>query len=597
MEIESQLVVLCIEAACRSKESIEKWRRQRRTLERMPSVLADALLHRLLQRRLLFPSLLEVFKNSVEDVDLRGKNAVDAEWMAYLGAFRYLRSLKLADCYRINSSALWPLVGLTRLKEVDLSRCVKVTDVGIRHLTFISTLEVLRLSGTSPTEDGIMLLSSLRELSVLELGDLPVTDRVLSSLQVLRKLKHLDLWGSQITNKGVSLLKNFPKLSYLSLAWTGVTLFPNIPSIECLNLSNCIVDTALEGDGYKAPLAKLILAGTTIQNEADMFSWIESSCISYLDVSNSSLVDFSFLSEMEALEHLNLSSSMMGDDSIEWICCIGASLRSLNLSKTRVTSAGISKLAEHVPRLEVLSLSYTLINDASISFLGMMSSLKAIDLSSTKVKGFIRQEGAEPDEIASLLSLLSLNSLESLKLEHTQVDDAALVPLSKMNELSHLSLRSASLTDTALHHLSKLSKLTHLGLQSAVLTDNGVGSFKPPETLKVLDLSDCWLLTEDALVSFCGRHPLLEVKHEHLRTSSSDQTGSRHSPSPLSSSRRSQGNRKQAKRPTTSLPVSRYFIDQRLKYNREEMLAMQYQPMSLRTTQEMEAAVSYMQSN
>lgn len=55
----SKLVSMCIEAATESAAAVETWRRQRRTLERMPSHLADALLHRLLRRRLLFPSLLE----------------------------------------------------------------------------------------------------------------------------------------------------------------------------------------------------------------------------------------------------------------------------------------------------------------------------------------------------------------------------------------------------------------------------------------------------------------------------------------------------------------------------------------------------------
>lgn len=48
----------------------------------------------------------------MEVVDLRGENAVDAEWIAYLGAFRCLSSLNLADCHRINSSALWALTGI-----------------------------------------------------------------------------------------------------------------------------------------------------------------------------------------------------------------------------------------------------------------------------------------------------------------------------------------------------------------------------------------------------------------------------------------------------------------------------------------------------
>lgn len=79
---------------------------------------------------------------------------------------------------------LWVL-GMNNLKEVDLSRCVKVTDAGIRHLLSISTLEILCISETGVTGDGVTLLSSLSNLSVLDLGGLPVTDTAVSSLQVL----------------------------------------------------------------------------------------------------------------------------------------------------------------------------------------------------------------------------------------------------------------------------------------------------------------------------------------------------------------------------------------------------------------------------
>ena len=52
-----------------------------------------------------------VFKESAEEVDLRGHSSVDAEWMAYIGAFRHLRSLNVADCHRLTSSALWAIAG------------------------------------------------------------------------------------------------------------------------------------------------------------------------------------------------------------------------------------------------------------------------------------------------------------------------------------------------------------------------------------------------------------------------------------------------------------------------------------------------------
>lgn len=74
--------------------------------------------------------------------------------------------------------------GMTSLKQLDLSRCTKVTDAGIKHLLSISQLEKLHLSQTGVTADGIKLLPALRNLSTLDLGGLPVSDLALSSLQV-----------------------------------------------------------------------------------------------------------------------------------------------------------------------------------------------------------------------------------------------------------------------------------------------------------------------------------------------------------------------------------------------------------------------------
>ena len=55
----ARLVDRCIDAAARGPATVEAWRRQRRSLERLPAPLADALFRRLAARRLLFPSLLE----------------------------------------------------------------------------------------------------------------------------------------------------------------------------------------------------------------------------------------------------------------------------------------------------------------------------------------------------------------------------------------------------------------------------------------------------------------------------------------------------------------------------------------------------------
>ncbi|KAI7990075.1 Internalin I [Camellia lanceoleosa] len=581
IELDSHLVHLCLKAASQSRDAVESWRRQRRTLERMPSHLSAALFRRLLRRRLLFPSLLEVFKHSIEEVDLRGESSVDAEWMAYLGAFQYLISLNIADCHKITNAAIWPITGMANLKEIDISRCSKVTDAGIRHLLSVSTLEKLHISETGATAEGISLLCSLTNLSVLDLGGLPVSDWALSPLQVLTKLQYLDLWGSKISNEGAAMLKVFPMLSFLNLAWTKVTELPNLSSLTCLNMSNCNIHSIFEGHGNKVPISKLILSGATYADVSEAFLYVETSSLSFLDVSNSSLGRFCFLSHMNALEHLDLSSSLIDDNSVELIACIGSNLRILNLDRTRVTSAGVGILAGNVPNLQNISLSSTQIDDLAISYISMIPSLKVINLSNTNVKGLIHQVGNEPDWIPSLTALQNLIYLERLDLEETRVGDAALPPLSGLQNLSYLSLKSYFLTDVSLYLLSSIPNLTNLSLQNAVLTNTGLYSFNPPAMLKTLDLRGCWLLTEDILLSFCKMHPQIEVSHEHVRFVQSDQ-GSSNSSSPSQGSFKSLPlKHKRGKMPVSPLRFNNNaFLDQRLKYSREELLALRFSSLS-----------------
>ncbi|KAL6986397.1 hypothetical protein U1Q18_019762 [Sarracenia purpurea var. burkii] len=352
--------------------------------------------------------IIRVFKYSVEEVDLRSETSVDAEWMAYLGAFHCLCSLNIADCSRITNSALWAITvlldkttyiytsqahmygeneienlvlgllwemkneelidgfsGMTNLKEVDLARCSKVSDTGIRHLLSVSSLEKLNISETGVTAEGISLLSSLTNLSVLDLG------------------------------------------------------------------------------------------------------------------------------------------------------------------------------------------------------------------------GLIHQAGNEPDWIPSLTPLQNLIHLESLDLEESRVRDAALHPLSGFQQLTYLSLKSDFLTDVSLYLLSSLPKLTNLSVRDAVLTNAGLDSFNPPATLKMLDLRGCWLLTEDALLLFRKKHPLIEVRHELVHIVQSD----RYSPN-TSSPSQATFKGLQSKQKWGKMPVSPFrsnnnaFLDQRLKYSREELLVMQFSSLS-----------------
>ncbi|XP_010439130.2 PREDICTED: uncharacterized protein LOC104722624 [Camelina sativa] len=328
-----------------------------------------------------------------------------------------------------------------------------------------------------------------------------------------------------------------------------------------------------------ASLKKLVLSGATFSAETESFSFTNQSSIAYLDVSNTPLQNFSFLATMINLEHLDLSSTAFGDDSVDFVACVGESLRNLNVSYTRITSDGVGNLAGHVPQLNTLSLSQTSVDDLSILLIStMMPCIKVLDLSMTRIQGFIQQhtQQAEP----SFAALQSLTSLEILSLEHAYLSDTALSPLSGLTGLTHWSLKSSSLTDSTLHHLSSLPNLVSLGVQDAVLTDNGLEKFNPPLRLRILDLKGCWLLTEEAIAGLCRRYPHIKVRHEFAHDSSSlDQN----QPLPRSSPHQNFETvawRRNNQRPESSVAVRRGFLDQRVKYRREVLVALQNSPLS-----------------
>ncbi|WVZ97007.1 hypothetical protein U9M48_042574 [Paspalum notatum var. saurae] len=578
-----RLVDLCIDAAARGAATVETWRRQRRSLERLPSPLADALFRRLAARRLLFPSLLEVFKWSVEEVDLSGSLAVDAEWLSYLGSFRYLRVLKLADCKNVNDNAIADLAGMETLKELDLSRCTKISDAGLRHIVTIQSLEKLHLSGTKLSDNGVMLISSLQNLSFLDLGGILVTNKTLWSLQVLTQLEHLDIWGSQITNEGASVLKDFTRLRFLNLYWTSVNRLSVPPTIRCLNMSKCKIYSICDEDSeVPVALESLIVSGAEFGNIDKVFSRIQANSLLYLDMSSCNLSNLSFMEMMKNLKHLDLSSTRISDDAIEYIAKVGTNLKHLSLKGTGITSQALYVLAGTVPNLTSLSLSDTRIDDSALGYISMMHLLRTVDLSFTSIQGlllltklpprFARTE-VDGKKMLSFSALEHLRHLESLNLEHIPLVAEVIPPLGSFAALKYLYLKSDYLSDPGLHALSAASSLIYLGFRGNILSRAGLLQFVPPATLSVLDLRGCWILTGDAVSTFCKRHPMIEVRHELMQELKANSV----SRSQLHKTRQSQQVKAKVARSfagPSRLPDFR-FVDERIKYNIEEMMELQ----------------------
>lgn len=468
------------------------------------------------------------------------------------------------------------MASISSLKELDLSRCSKITDAGIKHLLSIESLEKLCLSEIRLSADGVTHLSSFVNLRVLDLGGIPVTDKALSSLQVLTQLQYLDLWGSEISNIGATTFKKFPMLNYLNIAWTRVTRLPNL-LITCLNMSKCDIHSIVDKENKDtALLSKLIVTGATFVDADEVFSFLQPGCLKFLDISSSNIVNFNFLVNLHGLEHLDLSYSQITDGLMEQVTSVGENLRYLNLSNTKITSHALSILAGCFPKLENLSLSHSLVDDTSLVYISMMPTLRVIDLSYTRIRGFVHSSREKSVKMLSLRELQNLPHLRSLNLEGTKAIDEALQPLSLLTELECLYLKSDFLTDISLNTLSSLRKLKFLGFCGGVITDYGLLSYRPP-LFCVLDLRGCWLLSANAVYSFCRKHEKVEVRHEHINIPFVDENDSK---SPIL---------RLITEKSSKFPTSKSsFIDERIKYSTEELLQLENSPGSSRVLKDVD---------
>jgi len=204
----------------------------------------------------------------------------------------------------------------------------------------------------------------------------------------LTRLEHLDIWGSETTNEGASALKSFARLIFLNLALTRINHLSIPPTTRCLNMSNCEIHSICDEDSeVPVPLENFIVSAATFGNIDKVFSSIQASSLTHLDLSSCKLSNLSFLEKMKNLEHLDLSYNVITDGAIEHIANLGTNLQYLSLKNTGITSQALCILAGTVPNLTSLSLANTKIDDSALAYIGMIPLLRTIDLSQTSIKG------------------------------------------------------------------------------------------------------------------------------------------------------------------------------------------------------------------
>ncbi len=146
------------------------------------------------------------------------------------------------------------------------------------------------------------------------------------------------------------------------------------------------------------------------------------------------------IAQLPRLEVLRMAKTKIEDQQLAQIDGI-SSLTMLGLNKTSISNTGLAHL-RNLKRIEALYLRGTKVTEQGLKAIGRLSSIKILDLSETKLE-------------SDLAPLLPLNQLNHLLLTGIELNDDAVDNLLRLKSLSRLTIRSGHLSDQAINKLKQ----------------------------------------------------------------------------------------------------------------------------------------------
>ena len=312
----------------------------------------------------------KIRKNSrgqIIEVNLRKTKAND-ETLKALVLLQHGRSLLLND---LNITD----VGLATLSEVswpvtqlDLRGC-PISNAGLEHLAGMSSLKVLRLSGsnaeTSVNDEGLATISRFTGLRVLSLDKLTISVAGIKHLIALQELEELYLADTTIDDEAVKILSGLTGLQKLRLSGNpisdeGLKQLAKLENLVDLDLSRIdpLSDDGIEHLSGLTRLKKLNLWRVPI-GDSGVKHLIPLTKLEWLNLDNTNLSDdgLSSLSNMKQLRFLHVGSTRVSDAGLPLINNHTA-LKDLIVTRTLVTKAGVAELKKRLPVTRI-QLEYT----------------------------------------------------------------------------------------------------------------------------------------------------------------------------------------------------------------------------------------------
>jgi serine/threonine protein kinase/WD40 repeat protein/Leucine-rich repeat (LRR) protein len=273
------------------------------------------------------------------------------------------------------------------------------------------------------------------------------------------------------------------------------------PSAASLHTQKVIDWLGAYGATYRLANFGILIPEETAGNEMapppDLRKEISVHTISFVDsqkVVDADLVKLDELSELRVLDLTNCKVSPLGVAKLKGL----VGLHTLNLSGINLTGFDFEQLADST-RIQTLMLNGCSISDEQLSsIIRLFPTLRELELSNARVT------------TASASKLDDLTLLKTLRMASTNIDDDFLTTLGSLTRLEVLDLSDTKLSGSHLSPISSLTILKDLQLRDIPVIDSALNAVAKLRILNSLDLRGT-MVTEEAVRSFLGNRPTVAL--------------------------------------------------------------------------------------
>ncbi len=439
------------------------------------------------------------------------------DWGAVVARLKECDATGIDAAGQMTDAMLEDVSRIEHITALKLGGSRSVTDLGVRHLSRLSRLRHLDLSGTGITDRGLEVLQALPELETVALAWTMVTDAGVAHMSGCTRLSNVNLQGTSSGDGAIRALAGKARLCQLrtgnAVTDGGLALLHEIPIFKTWHGGEPKMGLL----SYDAGPNYLLLRGPFTDRG---MSQLEGLCgLFALNLDASELgITAAGLAPLVGLPNLGWLAFDATDDAMPYIARMPR-LRFLGCQDTVAGDDGFVSLSEsqsieyiwgrrchnlrtrgfaalaRMPALQGLSVSCKNVADRGVAKLPRFPALRELmpmDVPDEGYRHIARCEGLESlilmycrdTSDAATEHIVRLRQLRSYFASYTKITDRTPELLSHMNSLERITLDGcAGVTNTGLAHLTRLPRLQELRVSGPQITADIVSAF--PASVRV----------------------------------------------------------------------------------------------------------------